>query len=138
VTIVPAAFELAIVVAPDDVEELDHVNNVVYLRWVQNAAAAHWRALAPPADQSAIAWIVLRHEIDYKKPARAGDALIARTWVGPATRLSYERHTQVLRAADRKLLAQARTLWCPVSVATGRPTQISEAARAMFSAPAEP
>lgn len=127
-------FELSIDVAPDDVEELDHVNNVVYLRWVQNAAAAHWRALAPADDLAAIAWVVLRHEIDYKKPARAGDALIARTWVGPATRLSYERHTQILRASDRELLAQARTMWCPVSVATGRPTQISDAARAIFSA----
>ena len=130
----PAAFELSIIVTPEDIEELGHVNNVNYLRWVQQAAAAHWRALAPQEDQRQIAWVVLRHEIDYKKPARAGDALVARTWVGSATRLSYERHTQILRAHDREILAQARTLWCPINIRSGRPTQISEAARELFSA----
>ena len=53
-----------------------------YLRWVQDAAVAHWRAAAPPADQARLVWVVLRHEIDYKQAAYAGDQVIARTWVG--------------------------------------------------------
>jgi acyl-CoA thioester hydrolase len=128
-------FDLPITVAPADVEELGHVNNVIYLRWVQQAASAHWRALAPPGDQKTIAWVVLRHEIDYKKPARAGDMLIARTWVGASTRLSYERHTQILNARDHEILAQARTLWCPIDAQSGRPTRISDEARSLFSSP---
>jgi acyl-CoA thioester hydrolase len=129
----PEPYELALAVTPADIDELGHVNNVNYLRWVQQAAAAHWSALAPAEDLERIAWVVLRHEIDYRKPARAGDAIIARTWVGPATKLSYERHTQILRAPTRELLAQARTLWCPVDRKSGRPTQISAGAQALFS-----
>jgi acyl-CoA thioester hydrolase len=134
----PEAFELPLAVAPEDIDELGHVNNVNYLKWVQQVAAAHWSALAPAEDLERIAWVVLRHEIDYRKPARSGDAIVARTWVGPATKLSYERHTQILRAGTRELLAQARTLWCPVDRTSGRPAQISAGAQAIFSTGAAP
>jgi len=122
-----------IVVEPADIDELGHVNNVTYLRWVQDAAVAHWRARAPAADQSRLFWVVVRHEIDYKQPARLGDAIIARTWVGAASRLKFERHTEVLREADGRLLARARTLWCPIDTATGRPAAVSQEVRASFS-----
>ena len=133
----PAAFELALAVEPGDIDELGHVNNVVYLRWVQEAAAAHWHARAPEADRARLRWIVLRHEIDYKRPARLGDGIVARTWVGGATRVRFERHTEVLRASDGDLLAKALTLWCPIDVRTGRPAAVSAEVRARFSRPAE-
>ena len=94
---------------------------------------AHWRTIAPPADQAKVMWIVLRHEIDYRQAARLGDAIVARTWVGGATRLKFERHTEILRAADRTLLAKALTIWCPIDVRTGRPTAVSPELRAIFS-----
>lgn len=128
-------FELAIPVQAEDIDELGHVNNVHYLRWVQQVAEAHWRRIAPPEDQQRLVWVVLRHEIDYRRPALAGDGLIARTWVGSATRLSFERHTRILRATDREVLAVARTLWCPIDRRSHRPTRISPAARALFSVP---
>ena len=128
------AFELPIRVEPADIDELGHVNNVTYLRWVQDAAVADWRARAPAADQAKLFWVVVRHEIDYRQPARLGDAIIARTWVGVAvSRPRFERHTEVLRAADRKLLAKARTLWCPMDAATGKPAAVSPEVRASFS-----
>jgi acyl-CoA thioester hydrolase len=126
-------FEIPIRVQPADIDELGHVNNIVYLRWVQEAAVAHWRAAAPPEDQAALAWVVLRHEIDYRQPALPGDELIARTWVGGATRIKFERHTEILRAPDRVLLAKAVTLWCPIDTRTGRPAPVSPAVRAIFS-----
>ncbi len=107
------AFEIPIEIQSADIDELGHVNNTVYLRWVQEVAVAHWKAIAPPADQLNLAWVVLRHEIDYRHAARPGDAIVARTWVGGATRLKFERHTEVLRAADRAVLAKALTIWCP-------------------------
>lgn len=128
-------FEIAVSVTPADIDGLGHVNNVTYLRWVQEVATAHWRALAPPHEQDRIAWVVLRHEIDYEKPALPGDELIARTWVGTSHRLSFERHTEILRAQDRRLLAKARTVWCPVDVQTRRPRQVSEEVRKLFSSP---
>ena len=128
------AFELRVPVVSADIDELGHVNNTVYLRWVQDVAIGHWKALALPEDQAAIVWVVMRHEIDYKAPAFAHDEIILRTWVGVASRLTFERHTEIFRASDRHLLAQARTLWCPISTATGKPTRVSPEVRARFSA----
>jgi len=126
-------FELGISVAAADIDELGHVNTVVYLRWVQEAAAAHWRSLTTPAQREDVAWVVVRHEIDYERPALAGDALVARTWVGPATRRLFERHTEVLRPRDGQVLARSRTLWCPVDPRTGRPKLVSPDVRRLAS-----
>ena len=132
------AFELVVPVLATDIDELGHVNNTVYLRWVQDAATAHWQALASPDAVAEILWVVLRHEIDYKAPALPGDEVMLRTWVGHASRLTFERFTEIRRAADQQLLSQARTLWCPISAQTGKPTRVSAAVRAQFSAATEP
>jgi acyl-CoA thioester hydrolase len=129
----PHAFEIAVPVQPADIDQQDHVNNTVYLRWVQEVATAHWEALAPSAAREAIGWVVLRHEIDYKTPACLEDKVVLRTWVGEATRVTFERFTQMRRASDHALLAQARTLWVPVNTATGRPCRVSPEVRAVFS-----
>jgi acyl-CoA thioester hydrolase len=131
-----SAFEMALTVEPGDIDVLGHVNNVTYLRWVQDVAVAHWTAFAPAADLEKLAWVVLRHEIDYKQPARLGDRIVARTWVGHATRVRFERHTELLRASDRALLAKALTLWCPIDPSTGKPAGVSAEVRARFSLPA--
>ena len=68
-----ARFEMIVPVLPGDIDEQNHVNNTVYLRWVQDVATAHWRSVASPEAQEAIGWVVLRHEIDYKAPATLGD-----------------------------------------------------------------
>lgn len=135
-----AAFEQRRVVEPSDLDERAHVNNVVYLRWVQDVATAHWRAHAPVEAQERIAWVALRHEIDYLSPARLGDEVVVRTWVGTAEGLSFERFTEVRRAGDGRLLARARTLWCPVEARSGRPHRVSAEVRAQFSSstPAPP
>jgi len=126
-------FELRIPVLEEDIDVLGHVNNVVYVRWVQDAAVAHWQAAAPVEDQACLRWVVIRHEIDYKRPAFLGDEIRARTWVGSAKRLAFDRHTELLRGSDGKLLARARTVWCPIDVETGRPTDVSAAIRERFS-----
>lgn len=129
----PSRFELPVRVVPEDFDELGHVNNVVYLRWVQDVAIAHWRAAATPAQQEQLAWVAHRHEIDYKAPALPGDAIIASTWVGSAESVRFERFVEVLRASDRKVLAAARTLWVPINRATGRVTRVDDAVRGVFS-----
>jgi acyl-CoA thioester hydrolase len=126
-------FEITIPVETADIDELGHVNNVAYLRWVQDVAVAHWRAIASTVDQARLQWLVVRHEIDYKHPALLGDAIIAKTWVGTASRIRFERHTELLRAADGRLLAKARTLWCPIDAVTGKPASVGPDVRARFS-----
>jgi acyl-CoA thioester hydrolase len=128
-----AAFEMSVSVLPSDIDEQNHVNNTVYLRWVQDVATAHWRAITSPESQEAIGWVVLRHEIDYKTPAALGDEIILHTWVGKATRLTFERFTEIRRKGGHQLLSQARTLWCPINTQTGRPIRVSAEVRAQFS-----
>lgn len=129
----PQPFEIEIAVAAGDIDVLGHVNNVTYVRWVQEAAAAHWRSAAHPEDQARTLWIVLRHEIDYKQSAQLGDEIQALTWVGAATRARFERFTELRRAADGVALAKARSVWCPIDAQTRRPTGVSAALLEMFS-----
>ena len=128
-----APFETSVVVLPGDIDVQNHVNNTVYLRWVQDVATAHWRAIAGREAQDTIGWIALRHEIEYKAPATLGDEVVLRTWVGTATRLTFERFTEIRRKSDGRLLSQARTLWCPINAQTGRPMRVSAEVRAQFS-----
>ena len=130
----PPTHTITVRVVPADIDEMEHVNNIVYLRWVQEVAIAHWRALASAEAQAEFVWVVLRHEIDYRAPALVDDMIRLRTWVGEASRLSFERHTEIMRAADDQPLARARTLWCPISTKTGRPTRVPAGLRAQFSA----
>ena len=128
-----APFEVTVPVLPGDIDEQNHVNNTVYLRWVQDVATAHWRAIASPETQEIIGWVVLRHEIDYKAHATLGDEIMLRTWVGKATRLTFERFTEIRRKRDGGLLSKARTLWCPINAQTSRPIRVSAEVRAQFS-----
>jgi acyl-CoA thioester hydrolase len=128
-----APFEMIVPVLPGDIDEQNHVNNTVYLRWVQDVATAHWRAVASPKAQETVGWVVLRHEIDYKAAATLGDEVVLRTWVGKATRLTFERLTEIRRNQDGWLLSKARTLWCPIDAQTGRPVRVSADVRAQFS-----
>jgi acyl-CoA thioester hydrolase len=126
-------FEMTASVMPGDIDEQNHVNNTVYLRWVQEVATAHWRAVASVQVQESIGWVVLRHEIDYTAPACLNDDIVLRTWVGKATRLTFERFTEILRSSNGKLLSKARTLWCPISAQTGRPVRVPFDVREQFS-----
>jgi acyl-CoA thioester hydrolase len=127
---------MRVTVVAEHLDELEHVNNAVYLRWVQDAAIAHWRAIAPPELQGSTLWVVVRHEIDYKAPALEGDELQVATWVGAATRITFERHTEITRAHDGRSLVKARTLWCPIDPQTRRPKRVDSAIHALFSIPA--
>jgi acyl-CoA thioester hydrolase len=118
-------FEIEIEISPVDIDQLGHVNNVVYLRWVQDAAVAHWVAVATEEERRHLAWVVVKHEIEYKRPAFEHDGIVARTWVGGVSRRAFERHSELLRRSDRKLLAQALTLWCPIDPETKKPVDVA-------------
>jgi acyl-CoA thioester hydrolase len=130
-------FEHAVLIEEADIDELGHVNNVVYVRWVQDVATAHWSAAASAQQQEQVAWVLLRHEIDYKHAAMPNDAIIASTWVGAADAVRFERFVEILRAPDRKVLAFSRTLWCPISRSTGRVVRVDNNLRAAFSRDAQ-
>lgn len=126
-------FELEISIKPEDIDLMGHVNNIVYLRWVQEAAVAHWQVIANKQEQESLLWMVIRHEIDYKRQAFLGDQIIAKTWVGGLRRYAFERHTELLRKSDGKILAKAITVWQPVDAVTKRAVKTSKDIQAKFS-----
>lgn len=117
-------FMHTITVVPDDIDDLNHVNNVVYLRWVQDAAAAHWDAIASEALKKNYAWVVLRHEIDYKSPAKLGDRVTAKTWVSALEGVRSVRHVTLSNASTGVVFAEATTTWCLLDAITKRPKRI--------------
>lgn len=125
-------FELPILVLPADIDGLGHVNNVVYLRWMQDAATAHWETAAPESLRAEVIWVVTRHEIDFKAPAFVGEELLARTWVGEPSGATWERFIEIRRARDDKLLARGRSIYAALDRATGRPRRVDPALRAPF------
>jgi acyl-CoA thioester hydrolase len=128
-----APHEITRVVQAEDIDELGHVNNVVYLRWVQQVAIAHWAALTTDALREALVWVALRHEIDYKAEALFGDTIIARTWTGAGRGVRYERHTRILREHDGALLAAALTVYCPMDAVSRKPTRLPADVAAYFA-----
>lgn len=128
----PAEFEQRSTVDEADIDELGHVNNVVYVRWIQDVAAAHWRSAATPGQQEALVWVAVRHEIDYDAPAYPGEEVVARTWVEAWTGATSDRRTEIVRAADGKVLARGRTIWCALDARTRRPCRVDSDVRRRF------
>ena len=119
---------------PDaDIDRQGHVNNVAFVRYIQDVAVSHWAAVAPDAVRAAFAWVVRRHELEYLRPALPGEELLLRTWVGAAVGATWERFTEVLRAADEKILVTARTVWVLLDAASGRPRRVDPALVACFN-----
>lgn len=117
-------FRLTFQPEPSDIDENGHVNNVVYLRWAQDLATAHWRAVAPPEDQARWVWIALRHEIDYRRELKLGEAAQGRTWVSEtAEGPRFDRFVRI-DAADGAMCAQLRTTWVLIEQASGRPKRV--------------
>jgi acyl-CoA thioester hydrolase len=117
-------FELPIVASEADIDELGHVNNAVWVQWIQEVAVAHWAAIADAAHVDAYFWVIVRHEIDYLRAAFAGDHMIARTWVGEAPKgARFDRHMEFL-GDDGKVRVQAKTQWAIIDKASGRPIRV--------------
>ncbi|WP_066833305.1 acyl-CoA thioesterase [Rufibacter ruber] len=119
-------FSIEIRVTPQEIDALGHVNNVVYLRWVQEVSAAHWAQVAPPRVQEKFLWVVLRHEIDFHKPAFLQDTVTGYTWVGEHQGAKFERFVSLYRTATGELLAAAKTVWCLLDAQTLRPRRIEQ------------
>jgi acyl-CoA thioester hydrolase len=117
-------------VSADDIDAQGHVNNVAYVKWIQDVAVAHWFSIVTEEIRAKYTWVVLRHEIDYKKQAFETEEITATTWVGEPTRISWERFTEITRGEN--LLVKARSVWCLIDRETLKPTRITSELKELF------
>jgi len=109
---------------------MGHVNNVAYVRWVQDVALAHWKVEASPQEQERYSWMIVRHELDYKKQAFENEEITATTWIGEWTHVTCERFVEICRGEE--LLLKSRTVWCIVDLLTSRPCKIPRTLKEKF------
>ncbi len=115
-----ARFTTRITATNADIDILGHVNNAVWVKWIQDVAVAHWDAVAPPAHRDAYIWVVTRHEIDYRGNVSAGETVTAETWVAePPRGARFDRHMR-FTGDDGRVRVEARTTWALLDRASGR------------------
>jgi acyl-CoA thioester hydrolase len=113
----------ALAVAPDDIDFMGHVNNSVYLEWVQEAVIAYWRRVAPAEAVAQHLWVALRHEITYRRPAFLEDNVVAQVVAEGMHGARAFFHTLIKRGED--VLVEARSSWCCLDAATRRPARLA-------------
>jgi acyl-CoA thioester hydrolase len=118
------AFEMTLTAGPEHIDQLGHVNNAVWVQWMEQVAVAHWESVADPAHKDAYFWVVVRHEIDYLRAAHPGDRITARTWAGDAPQgARFDRHME-FTGDDGKVRVRARSWWAIIDKAAGRPVRV--------------
>jgi len=125
-------FARAFTASAADIDELGHVNNAVWVQWIQELAVAHWQAVAPADQQAAYIWVVTRHEIDYRGNLREGETVTGETWVpDPPKGARFDRHVRFIGAGG-KVMVEAVTTWALLDRATGRLLRVRDEIAAPF------
>lgn len=126
------SFAWSATAAAEDIDELGHVNNAVWVRWIQDIAGAHWRHAARVEDVDAYVWVVIRHEIDYLGNIKEGETVTARTWVPEWPRgARFDRWIE-FTGPDGKPKVRAKTTWAMIDRATGRIDRVPREVAAPF------
>ena len=119
---------------PSHIDELGHVNNTVWVQWIQELATAHWQAVAPPEHLAAYVWVVTRHEIDYRGNIAAGESVTAETFIPAPPRGAQFDRCVVFRDSRGKAMVIARSTWALLDRATGRLCRVRPEIAAPFYA----
>ena len=125
-------FTLSFTAEPADIDELGHVNNAVWVRWIQDMATAHWIAVAAPEHVESYIWVVTRHEIDYRGNISAGETVTGRTWIEAQPRgATFDRRVDFVNA-DGKTIVSANTSWAMIDQKSRRLTRVRPEIAAPF------
>ncbi len=125
---------------PTDIDELGHVSNLIYLKWVQDVAKAHSAAVgwnhARYAEEGGV-FVVRRHTLEYLAQTFLSEVVELSTWIEKWSPVTCERHTRMVRAGDQRLVLTAVTTWVFVTTRGGRPCRVPEALSRLFGATAQ-
>lgn len=128
----PTPFVTTLTALPEHIDEMGHVNNAVWVQWLQEVATRHWQAKADPAHVDAYVWVVNRHEIDYRGNVQMGDTVTATTWVGDSPRGARFDRFMEFAGPDGKVKVSAKSTWVIVDRASGRILRIPPEVAAPF------
>jgi len=125
--------EQEITVTKDHLDALNHVNNIEYVRWVQDIAAAHWDLRTTETIRNTYFWVMMSHHIQYKGEALLGDQLLLKTFILNSKGAKSTRAVEIYNKKTGKLLTTSETIWCFISHDTNRPARIPEDIINLFS-----
>jgi len=120
------AFMRKLTPSTTDFDILGHVNNTVYVRWVQEIATEHWNTVTPDEMRAAYIFIVLRHEISYRDPVLPDEDIEIRTWLGEARGPRFDRYVDIRKPNAKRPSAEALTTWCMLDAETRRPKKVGD------------
>jgi acyl-CoA thioester hydrolase len=124
-------YEQTFTARASDIDELGHVNNAVWVRWVQDLATAHWAVAASAEQTAAYVWVVVRHEVDYMGNLAEGESVDARTWVASeAVGAKFDRFAEFSK--NGRVIVRARTTWAILSRESLRPLRVPKEVVARF------
>lgn len=126
-----AYHQKSIRVSAQDLDDLQHVNNVRYLEWIQDISKEHWQLKAPVELQKELIWVVLSHHIEYKKAAFLDEDLLLTTHVARNSGVTSKRIVEITHK-ERGLLVKSETVWCLLNASTLKPMRIPEVVMVLF------
>ena len=128
----PSSYTCQITATPDDIDILGHVNNAVWVQWMERVSVDHWNRDADPAHVDAYIWVVTRHEIDYRGNVTAGDSVTARTWIAEAPRGARFDRMMDFVGTDGKVKVAAQSTWAIIDKVPGRILRVPPEVAANF------
>jgi acyl-CoA thioester hydrolase len=126
-------FRHSVAIDPADIDHMGHVNNAVYLRWVQEAVIDYWRTVAPPDAVAGHLWVALKHEITYRRPTFLDDVVVAEVIAEKVEGARAFFNTVVRRGED--VLSEIRSCWCCLDAASLRPARLARDVIGRFLSP---
>lgn len=118
-----AAFHHPVGIVPGDIDHMGHVNNSVYLKWVQDAVVRFWETVAPPEAVARHLWVALQHQITYRSPAFLNDRVVANV-VAEGVAGARAMFTTVIKRGE-DVLAEVKSTWCCLDAASRRPARLA-------------
>ena len=124
------SFSHPIGIAPGDIDHMGHVNNSVYLKWVQDAVVDYWQKVAPAEAVAAHLWVALKHEITYRRPTFLNDVVVAHVIAEKVQGARACFYTVIRRGED--VVAEVKSCWCCLDAATQRPARLARDVAGLF------
>lgn len=116
-------FRHSIAIGPSDIDHMGHVNNSVYLRWVQDAVVDYWQSVAPREAVASHLWVALKHEITYLRPTFLDDVVVAEV-IAQRVQGARAMFSTIVRRGE-EVLAEINSSWCCLDAATRRPARLA-------------